>query len=130
MYAGHRSNSGIQNHSCGDIFPYTIRIRGNDVFGYCEAVAPDGEVLASHIFVNKSRVATFQQAHAEAEADARKALAGPDILPLPVTIKFLDYSQPNFGSASWYRQGGAHQAGEGLVRFPRLANTPVNNYGS
>jgi hypothetical protein len=75
-HTGHRGDSGIQEHSCGPIFPYHIVQKGNNTL---YAMHADGTELDHHLFDRKGEKRYNQDhkaAHHRATEQARVALAG------------------------------------------------------
>lgn len=73
-HSGHVGNSGIQAHSCGEIFPYHIVVKGNNTL---YAMHADGTELDHHFFDRKGEKRYNQDhkaAHARATEQARVAL--------------------------------------------------------
>lgn len=80
--SGHVGISGIQAHSAGEIFPYTIVIKGCGLPSQCiYAMSPQGEELTHFgyhdddaVVVGVSQIWTFKEAHKAATDEARQAL--------------------------------------------------------
>lgn len=76
-YQGHYENSGLQKHSIGDIYPYSVVVIDRAVgkgFGVCEGRnLITGEVVCAISYNNNGPAGSFESAHRVAEHACRKA---------------------------------------------------------
>lgn len=78
-YLGHHENSGLQKHSVGEIYPYSIVIVERNGCGVCEGRnLITGEKVCAFSYNNSGCAGSFESAHRAAEAICAKCKASDD----------------------------------------------------
>ena len=68
-HQGHNGVGGVQQHSCGPLYPFTVVVLAGDKSGVCYAMhGSTGRKMPEHRFEVGSRESFFK-AHAAAEQD-------------------------------------------------------------
>ena len=78
-HSGHLDDSGVQRHSCGELYPWSIKVIGGEKpgEGFCQAWhTGTGEELTAWAFTKHGPAfgSTFKQAHSSAEREARRVI--------------------------------------------------------
>jgi hypothetical protein len=81
-HRGHHGKSGVQNHSCGEIFPAHLVLISGPRDGYHYAKLPNGKRGPNRYFVedvDRDDFCSFFSSHARASDDALALLDGEDV---------------------------------------------------